>query len=316
MPKGRPPIFPPRRPSSVVRYLLVIFLILTILYAFNHRTPTHSSHGLNHGPEARPPTQAHSPPNRDEPFEGPEEKLESGSTTDTSSSEDEKAPKENDKEVTNADANTDSSSNSSFASDPNEGHPIGKLIYDAQFVFAELMSKESRTIEDAAQAYRKRRGRHPPPGFDRWYDFAREKNAVIVEDFFDQIYDDLGPFWGMDPSILRKESWDFEMTIHIRDGKAESGSDWFWTVIWLNLIKTIEHLLPDMDLALNAMDEPRLVVPWEDIEGYMKKAAGTMKLPKAKNVRGDHQKLPEPGKGDPVTVTRDKNWENTRMFMT
>jgi hypothetical protein len=275
MPKGLPPVFPSRRPSSVVRYLLAIFLVLTILYALNNRVPivktAISSPGFSPGHESEPrPLVDEQPPPTD--------------------------------------AHTGSSS------DPDDGHPIGKLIYDAQHVFAELMSKESRSIEDAAQAYRKRRGRHPPPGFEKWYTFARSKNSIIVEDFFDQIYSDIEPFWGMDPTTLRKESWDFEMTINIRNGKATAGSDWFWTVIWLDLIQTIEHLLPDMDLPLNAMDEPRLVVPWEDIQNYMKKAAKTKKLPKAKTVLSDYQRLPEPGKGDITTWTRPKKWEDTRKF--
>ncbi|XP_044722174.1 glycosyl transferase family 90 domain-containing protein [Hirsutella rhossiliensis] len=154
-------------------------------------------------------------------------------------------------------------------------HPIDKLIYDAQHSFAELMSKESKTVEQAAEAYRKRRGRHPPPGFDKWHEFARSHNVVLVEDFFDQIHHDIEPFWGMEPLDMRRRASQAEMTINIRKGNASAASDWFWTKIWLEMIKEIEHGLPDMDIALNAMDEPRLVVPWEDINGYMEKAAKT-----------------------------------------
>ncbi|KAF7563436.1 hypothetical protein G7046_g684 [Stylonectria norvegica] len=203
---------------------------------------------------------------------------------------------------------------SSFSTNPEDGHPIDKLIYDAQLEFAATISKESKTLEQAAQAYRKRRGRHPPPGFEKWFQFATDNKAVIVEDFFDQVYHDLEPFWGMPPAVLRKESWDFEMTIHIRNGTASSGSDWFWTKIWLNMISTIEHLLPDMDLALNAMDEPRLVVPWEDINGYMKTAAKTRGFPKAKDVITEFQELEDPGKGDTDIVTRNKGFENIQPY--
>ncbi|KAH0529372.1 hypothetical protein TsFJ059_004126 [Trichoderma semiorbis] len=194
------------------------------------------------------------------------------------------------------------------------GHPIDKLVYEAQMNFAELTSKESKTVEEAAQAYRKRRGRHPPPGFDKWFEFARSKNAVIVEDFFDRIYQDLQPFWGLDPAVIRKEAWDFEMTINIRDGNATARSDFFWTKIWLKMIKTIDHLLPDMDIALNAMDEPRLVVPWEEMAGYMKNASKTIKMPKSKNVISEFQKLPRPGTGDVEVKTRSKDWEKTKPY--
>ncbi|KAL7805724.1 glycosyltransferase family 90 protein [Trichoderma gracile] len=193
-------------------------------------------------------------------------------------------------------------------------HPIDKLVYDAQMTFAELTSKQSNTVEEAAQAYRKRRGRHPPPGFDKWFEFARSKNAIIVEDFFDRIYQDLQPFWGLDPAVIRKESWDYEMTINIRDGNATARSDFFWTKIWLKMIKTIDHLLPDMDIALNAMDEPRLVVPWEEMAEYMKNASKTVKIPKAKDTIREFQELPRPGTGDVEIKTRAKNWEKTKPY--
>ncbi|KAF4126239.1 Pfam:DUF821 [Geosmithia morbida] len=197
---------------------------------------------------------------------------------------------------------------------PEDAHPIDRLVYDAQHVFAELMSKETDNINDAAQAYRKRRGRHPPPGFDKWFHYAQSRHSVIVEDFFDQIYHDLEPFWGLPPATLRKESWDFEMTIHIREGKAVTSSDWFWTVIWLDLIDSIQHLLPDMDIALNPMDEPRIVTPWEDMEKYMIKAKKTVKLPKATKVRSEFQTLPDPAYGDFSTATRKKVFEETNPY--
>jgi hypothetical protein len=194
---------------------------------------------------------------------------------------------------------------------PQTRHPIDKLIYDSEHVFAALTSKETKTIEQAAQAYRKRRGRHPPPGFDKWFELARDKGSLIIEDLFDQVYHDLEPFWGANPALMRTEASRFEMTINIRNGSATTGSDWFWTQIWLNMIKGVEHLLPDMDLAINAMDEPRLVVPWEDIDAHMKRAAKTVSLPKAKSVISECQTLPPPGQVEPDMQIQSKTWEDT-----
>jgi hypothetical protein len=157
-------------------------------------------------------------------------------------------------------------------------HPIDPLIRTAENEFAAKLSKSTQTLAAAAAAYRKRRGRHPPPGFDKWYEFATERNAIIVEDFWDQIYHDLEPFWGVPPARIRKDALKFDMRVQIRDGKVSTGSDWWWTQIWLKMIQTVEHLLPDMDLALNPMDEPRMMVPWEDIDVYMKKAAKTRRI--------------------------------------
>lgn len=190
-------------------------------------------------------------------------------------------------------------------------HPIDTLIEKAEGVHNALLKKESRDIESAAAAYRERRGRHPPPGFDLWYEFAAKHDAIIVEDYFDQIYHDLGPFWGLPPKVMRREASTYEMRINIRNGKASTGSDWFWTVIWLNLTSTIEHLLPDMDLSLNAMDEPRIVTPWEEIDKLMELERQSRKMPPATEVVTKFSKLPlDP---EPNVEVLDKKWEDTRM---
>lgn len=188
-------------------------------------------------------------------------------------------------------------------------HPIDELIKNAERNFREILAKESANLTEAAQAYRERRGRHPPPGFDKWFEFAQEHDAIIVEDFFDRIYHDLNPFWGLDPKVIRKEAWDFEMTINIRSHNATAGSKWFWTQIWLEMIKTVEHLLPDMDIALNAMDEPRLVVPWEDMTMYMQKAERTRKLAPVGDIVSTFQTRPPPKEMSKKPATREKKWE-------
>ncbi|KAK4121867.1 glycosyltransferase family 90 protein [Parathielavia appendiculata] len=171
-------------------------------------------------------------------------------------------------------------------------HPIDAQIQTAENESAAKLSKSTRTLAAAAAAYRKRRGRHPPPGFDKWYEFATERDAIIVEDFWDQIYQDLEPFWGVQPAKIRKDARDFDMRIQIRNGKASTSSDWFWTQIWLDMIQTIEHLLPDMDLALNPMDEPRVMVPWEEIDVHMKKAAKTRRIVDVESVVSSFSTLP------------------------
>ncbi|KAK3391660.1 hypothetical protein B0T20DRAFT_85046 [Sordaria brevicollis] len=190
-------------------------------------------------------------------------------------------------------------------------HPIDARIQAAEKEFNDRLAKRTYTLADAAAAYRERRGRHPPPGFDKWFEFAKEKDAIIVEDFWDQIYHDLEPFWALKPARIRHDAYDFEMRISVRDGKASSGSDWFWTKIWLNLIKTIEHLVPDLDIALNAMDEPRMVVPWEKINEFMTAADKTRTIKDAATVVQKYPKLPGADVNpDANEVTPKKTWEN------
>ncbi|KAK3385213.1 glycosyltransferase family 90 protein [Podospora didyma] len=189
-------------------------------------------------------------------------------------------------------------------------HPIDGLIRSAEKTFTTLLTKESNTLTSAAAAYRKRRGRHPPPGFKAWYEFATARDAIVIEEFWDQIYADLEPFWALAPGRIRADAAQFEMRIAIRDGKASTGSDWFWTLSWLSMIDRVAHLLPDMDIALNAMDEPRVVVPWETMKGYMKTAGKVRKLANIHDVVGDWTKWDDGA----TREIEDKKWENTKPY--
>lgn len=193
-------------------------------------------------------------------------------------------------------------------------HPIDTLIKGADKIYEDLLKKESKDLNTAAAEYRRRRGRHPPPGFDAWFKFAQENGAIMVEEFWDQIYHDLGPFWGLPPATMRKEAWDFEMNISVRNRNASAASAWFWTQIWLNLTQTIEHLLPDMDIALNAMDEPRIVLPWEKIDKYMDIERSTRTMAPPEEVESDFRSLSN--RPDPSVKPREKNWAENSMFQT
>ncbi|KAI1809269.1 glycosyltransferase family 90 protein [Poronia punctata] len=153
-------------------------------------------------------------------------------------------------------------------------HVIHKLSKDARLRFKQLLGKRTDTLEQAASRYRERRGRHPPPGFDKWFAAAQEKEAIVVEDFFDRIYHDINPFWALDPKTLRRMIQEEEHFIRIRDGKA-----WFeshhlelrqpWVQRWTELVEEMMPNLPDLDMVLNVMDETRVLVPWEKIAEYV-----------------------------------------------
>lgn len=147
-------------------------------------------------------------------------------------------------------------------------HPIGYLIQSAKIQVNELLDKQTKNITAAAKAYRERRGRQPPPGFDRWYRFAEKHDALVIEEFFDRIYNDLNPFWGIAPRDVREPANAFLHKISVRDGKATMRSDGQarpWMKLWEDLIGSIAHELPDVDLPMNVMDESRVIVPWEKV---------------------------------------------------
>lgn len=282
---------PPRRAGGLLRYVVLAVVIVSVLF-YLRNSSLNAALSSVHSPIQVTPTHLPDVPIPQNPtkpdFEAPAKAA--------SPEEPPAAPSEPAFQETPA-------------SPKGAAHPIDTLIESAEKTFQGLLGKESHDLKSAAAEYRKRRGRHPPPGFDEWFKFAQENKAVMVEDFFDQIYEDLSPFWGLPAATMRKEAWAYEMTINVRGHNATTGSDWFWTKIWLDMTKTIEHLLPDMDLALNAMDEPRIVVPWEEINKYMETERETRSMPPPSEVISEFQSLgPKP---DPEVEVRNKDWEKT-----
>lgn len=150
-----------------------------------------------------------------------------------------------------------------------EDHPISRLITTANVKWRHLLEKETRTVAAAADQYRSRRGRHPPPGFAEWFEFAKSRNALVVEDFFDQIYHDTNPFWGFEPHELRRRVRGYAPRITVRQHSTSVLGEGIWTDSWLDLVKTLEAFLPDLDMPINQMDESRMVVPWEVINSLI-----------------------------------------------
>lgn len=153
-------------------------------------------------------------------------------------------------------------------------HPIDQLITKARAQYATVLGKQSYDLTSAARQYRKRRGRHPPPGFDKWFKYAQSQDAIIVEDFFDRIAEDLTPYWAIDPRTLRYQANANEFKIVVRNRNATYTDDGAkgrvpWLQLWHGLVQEMQEELPDVDIPVNVMDESRLLVPWEEINRYV-----------------------------------------------
>ncbi|PBP24926.1 capsule associated protein [Diplocarpon rosae] len=149
-----------------------------------------------------------------------------------------------------------------------DSHPVLALIGHAERHFEQVLAKETLTLTAAARRYRERRGRQPPPGFDKWWKYAKQNNAIIIEDFWDQIYHDLNPLWALDQEDMLRDVRAQTDQMKIRKGNVTRETDHFWMPIWQDLIQSVAADLPDMDLAMNTMDEPRMWVPVEKMDGY------------------------------------------------
>lgn len=162
-------------------------------------------------------------------------------------------------------------------------HPVDFLIRQADDQFDSLLREEKHGSTSPADRYRARRQRHPPPGFDAWLAFAKKHKALINEQFFDQIYHDLRPFWGVEPAAIRTFAARFPFALMVRDGTVtirSDGADRPWLGPWKDMVQEVAKYLPDMDIAMNVMDEPRVIVPWEKVAEYLKKEAAGRKSPK------------------------------------
>ncbi|KAI4092555.1 MAG: hypothetical protein LQ344_003401 [Seirophora lacunosa] len=169
---------------------------------------------------------------------------------------------------------------------PIDAHPISQLMEEADLEWAAYENSRSTTFRQTVGKYRRKYGRHPPPGFKEWYQFARKKNVHNIDDF-EQIMDDLRPFWAIEPKVLRNlaaNMWRDDKNgvsgIHIRDHKVVKESNGSWrTETLITLIKKIVKYLPDMDIATNRLDQPRVVVTWEDMQAHLEKELETRRIP-------------------------------------
>lgn len=177
-------------------------------------------------------------------------------------------------------------------------HPIGQLILQAQEQQACLLAKQSNDLSTAAYRYRERRGRHPPPGFDAWVRYALEHDAIVIEEFFDRIYDDLNPYWALEPPDIRRRAapWNHDHCISIRDHnatlKTTEHDAMGRMLLWHGLIQELEQHLPDVDLPMNIMDESRVLVRWEEVNDMVQLESKRRHMPPLSEIQASYSSLP------------------------
>ncbi|KAI4238193.1 MAG: hypothetical protein LQ352_007891, partial [Teloschistes flavicans] len=170
-------------------------------------------------------------------------------------------------------------------------HPIDSLINAASLQHDAWLKQASasKTLGDAVTEYKKRYKRYPPPGFDDWYRYATERSSLVIDDF-DNLMDDLRPFWAIPPAEIRKRTrdafvdpWNEVAQLTIRSGKAEIGPDVKPTHRWMldgviAMMKNYVEKIPDMDLGFNINDEPRIAISYTDFQHLLKESAPTEPL--------------------------------------
>lgn len=159
--------------------------------------------------------------------------------------------------------------------EPRDSHPISFLISEADKRFQKHEDDISRTFQETVTKYRRKNERHPPPGFAEWYKFARKRDVHNIDDF-EQIMGDLRPFWSIPAVKIRSEASHLSEqdrdinAIHIRSGKVVKTGISNWRLEgYTEMIQAFVDKLPDMDIPINAMDQPRVIVPWNGLQKSM-----------------------------------------------
>ncbi|TDZ13536.1 Beta-1,2-xylosyltransferase 1 [Colletotrichum spinosum] len=167
-------------------------------------------------------------------------------------------------------------------SDTVKDHPLEQMIYENR-IAADRWLREASTSDSlhiAVEVYQERHyGRDPPPNFDKWYQFAKDRKSVII-DHFEQMESDILPFWGVRPETIRqgceRAATEPRMAvITIENHKAVHNYQWdddHRKVLdeTINMIHNFVEHLSDMKIPINLAEHPRVLTPWSDLSRYMR----------------------------------------------
>lgn len=167
-----------------------------------------------------------------------------------------------------------------------DDHVVDKIIYNNRIEADRWLvhASVSKTLKIAVQEYQARNHhRDPPPKFDVWYKFATDRNSPII-DHFEQIGHDILPYWGLSPEKLREGVALAAQQPDIAIVKVENGAASHGAFIdsphrpildaLVDLMKPFSEHLPNMQIAVNLNERPRVLAPWDDVQRYTQAGLG------------------------------------------
>ncbi|KAK5657641.1 hypothetical protein OQA88_2713 [Cercophora sp. LCS_1] len=170
-------------------------------------------------------------------------------------------------------------------------HPAETLIQLANASFARLMETQSQTYSAAEAEYRRRYGIEPPPGFEEWYEFAKENESPIIDEF-DTLTNGIKHFFrlsGLEFTHLTRiaffdslsDTWSCTFlsenaTTHCRHLSLLNDRNYGNSLT--TLLKDLPGKIPDMTFLVNQLDEPRVLIPPTDQEDHAKQRYRIKKL--------------------------------------
>lgn len=189
----------------------------------------------------------------------------------------------------------------------NEPHPIELLVYEANEEFRSMVEGQSKTLPDAIAEYEKRYRMEPPPGFDQWFKLAMESNCTIVDNF-DTVMQSLEPFWGITAKEMRARADMFTQTPlakwALQNKKPTKLSDSLvlggFNAILQGWLERFKDILPDMEITINGLAEPRVIVPNDRLDHLIRTCPRV-----DPTAIGDQQRKPL----EMMNLGKDKSWQ-------
>ncbi|KAK0731374.1 glycosyltransferase family 90 protein [Lasiosphaeris hirsuta] len=208
-----------------------------------------------------------------------------------------------------------------------DSHPLERLVYDARVEAGRWVvhATTSNSLVVAVQEYKERHnGREPPPKFDIWYQFAKDRKSPIM-DHFAQMERDIIPFWGITPEKIREDTRRVASEPDIAIIKIQNGTanhkvpaDSPHKAVIDNLakmIKTFAEHLPDFEFAVNMNSRPRVLAPWEDVRRFTVagRQKGLTRMLSRRSVPVENEALPTSSATPDSVITR-KDFTTVRAF--
>ncbi|GAA5880251.1 hypothetical protein JCM16303_003866 [Sporobolomyces ruberrimus] len=153
-------------------------------------------------------------------------------------------------------------------------HPIPAMMARAREEWKKLKQRQSKTFKEAIAEYKRRNGRRPPKGFDKWYAFAKAHKVLLIDEF-DLINEDLLMYRAFPPPIFRRrvdhladpKTFDTTWTIRIERGRVHRDGQLAEHDRAKGVVKLMERYaryLPDMKIVYNGHDGARIGVAAEE----------------------------------------------------
>jgi hypothetical protein len=153
-----------------------------------------------------------------------------------------------------------------------EQHPVKILAERALEEFENVLKSQSETYEAAVIEYKRRYHIDPPPGFEGWFQFAREHQSPIIDEF-DTIQKSISPLLKLSGKEVLEvmtdlhktpgsEVWLCEFMGRTAKTKCRHPNrvyDRHYSFLFNKLLWNMPGVLPNIKLLINHFDEPRVM---------------------------------------------------------